>query len=104
VERVCFELEIAPGTEAEYDERHATIWPEMSAAIRDAGLRNYSGFRRGTRVVYYGECHPDVATVFGRLGESEVNTRWAQSFEGVITRLVDDDGNLYLADEVFHQD
>lgn len=104
MERICFSLAIAPGTEEEYDRRHAEIWPEMSAAIAASGIANYSGFRQGTQVVYYGECHPDVATAFGKMGATDVNARWGASFEGVITRLVDDEGNLFRLDEVFHQD
>ncbi len=34
MERVCFYLRLFPGTEAEYDRRHAAIWPELAEAIR----------------------------------------------------------------------
>lgn len=104
MERVCFVLEIAPGTEAEYERRHDEIWPEMTQAIRDAGIGNYSGFRRGTQVIYYGECEPDARTAFAKIGETDVNRRWGESFEGIITRIVDENGELLYAREVFHQD
>ncbi|CAN5567496.1 L-rhamnose mutarotase [soil metagenome] len=104
MERVCFVLEIAPGTEQEYRQRHDDIWPEMAQAIRDSGISNMTGFRRGTDVYYYAECEPDVATAFRRLGETDVNTRWGESFEGVITRITDESGNLQYAAEVFHLD
>ena len=55
MERACFYLRIFPGTEAEYDRRHAEIWPELVDEIRESGLRNMSGFRRGTDVWYYVE-------------------------------------------------
>lgn len=104
MERICFTLELAPGTEEEYDRRHAEIWPDMSAAIRDAGIRNYTGFRSGTTVVYYGECHPDVATAFGAIGATDVNARWGASFQGIIVDITDAEGNLHTLTEVFHQD
>jgi len=58
MERACFTLTLVPGTEEEYDRRHRHVWQELIAAIQAAGLRNFTGFRRGTDVVYYVECHP----------------------------------------------
>ena len=66
MERILLYIRIFPGTEAEYDRRHAEIWPELVAEIQESGIRNFTGFRRGTDVWYYGECHPDVATAFAR--------------------------------------
>ena len=97
-------LVIDPERAAEYDARHADPWPDMMAAIDEAGFRNYTGFRRGAHVVYYGEYYPDMATVFGRIGATDVNTRWGTSFEGIITTITAENGSLITADEVFHQD
>lgn len=104
MERLCFTFEIRPGTEAEYKKRHDEIWPELVAAIEDAGFENYSLFRRGTQVVGYVECEPDVETAFGKLGPTEVNARWAKWFEDVIVSLTDEQGNLYRLEEVWHLD
>ena len=65
MERVVFYLRIFPGTEAEYDRRHAEIWPELVEEIRSFGIRSMTGFRRGTDVWYYCECEPDAKTAFG---------------------------------------
>ena len=87
-----------------YEELHANPWPDMIEAIAAAGYRNYSGFRRGNHVVYYGEYHPDIETVTARMGQTEVNTRWGQAFEGIITTITTADGKLITADEIYHQD
>ena len=76
MERVVFYLRIFPGTEAEYDQRHAEIWPELVDEIRESGIRNFSGFRRGTDVWYYAECEPDAKTAFGVHGPKPANQRW----------------------------
>lgn len=102
--RGLFSLVIDAERAPEYEALHADPWPEMMAAIHDAGFRNYSGFRRGGSVVYYGEYYPDMATVFGRIGQTEVNARWGEAFAGIITTITDAAGNLLLADEVYHQD
>ena len=104
MERVCFTFEIRPGTEAEYKKRHDEIWPELVDAIKDAGFSNYSLFRRGTQVIAYAECEPDIATAFGKLAPTEVNARWAKWFEDVIVSLTDEEGRLYLLEEVWHLD
>jgi L-rhamnose mutarotase len=102
MERVAFYLRIFPGTEAEYDRRHAEIWPELVDEIRESGIRNFSGFRRGTDVWYYGECHPDVTTAFGVHGPKPANQRWNRYFRDVIAQITDDAGNLLRYDEIFH--
>jgi L-rhamnose mutarotase len=102
--RFCFMFEIKPGTEAEYKRRHDEIWPELVDVIKGAGVSNYSLFRRGTQVVAYCECEPDVATSFAKIGESDANTRWSEYFEDVIVSLTDEDGELFVAQEVWHLD
>ncbi len=104
MERVCFSFEIRPGTEAEYKRRHDEIWPELVGAIKDAGFANYSLFRRGTTIVAYAECEPDVATAFAKLGPLPVNARWSEWFEDVIVSLTDEHGDLYRYEEVWHLD
>ena len=104
MERILMYIRIFPGTEAEYDRRHAEIWPELVAEIQESGIRNFTGFRRGAHVVYYGEFYPDMGTVFERMGATEVNARWGAAFEGIIATITDADGNLLVADEVYHND
>lgn len=104
MERACFTFEIYPHMVDEYKKRHDEIWPELVELIQESGLKNYTLFRRGTQVTAYVECHPDVETAFAKVGASDVNTRWAEWFEEVIVTLVDDEGNLMWADEVWHLD
>ena len=64
MERACFTFEIYPDKADEYKKRHDEIWPELVEAIQDAGLKNYSLFRHGNKVIAYVECHPDIDTAF----------------------------------------
>jgi L-rhamnose mutarotase len=104
MERACFYLRIFPGSEAEYDRRHASPWPEIAAAIRDSGLRNMSGFRRGTDVWYFQEVEPDRKTGFDLLGREPANQRWSHHFRDVIAQITDDSGELLWYQELFHVD
>lgn len=42
--QVAFTMHLKPGNEAEYKRRHDEIWPELSAALTDAGVCDYSIF------------------------------------------------------------
>ena len=100
----AFRMQLKPGMAEEYRRRHDEIWPELVEAIKDAGISNYTLFRRGLQVIAYAECEPDVAAAFGKVGATEVNARWAAWFEDVIVALTDESGNLFRAEEVWHLD
>src|SRR2546428_13670349 len=102
MERACFSLRLYPGTEAEYDHRLAAIRPEQQEAIRDVGIRNMSGFRRGTDVWYYAECQPDAETAFAKFGTSKANARWNDSFRPIIAEPTQADGKRIWFEEIFH--
>jgi L-rhamnose mutarotase len=63
VERICFQLRVKPDRIPEYVARHRAVEPQMLAAIRDAGRRNYSLFLRddGLLIGYY-ETDDDAAS------------------------------------------
>ena len=103
-ERCCFHFSIRPGTEAEYQRRHDDLWPELAAAITEAGFTNYTLFRTGTSITAYCECVPTAAAAFARLGATDVNARWAAYFADIIVDLYDEHGTVALAREVWHQD
>lgn len=44
MKRHAFTMKLKPGVVAEYKKRHDEIWPELSRAIRDAGISDYSIF------------------------------------------------------------
>lgn len=42
--RHAFKMKLKPGCEAEYQRRHEALWPELSQAISEAGVSDYSIF------------------------------------------------------------
>lgn len=44
MERIAFKMKLKPGFEEEYKRRHDEIWPELSTALTDAGVCDYSIF------------------------------------------------------------
>jgi L-rhamnose mutarotase len=102
--RVCFQLQVKPDRLAEYKERHAHVWPEMLAALRETGWHDYSLFVRddGLLIGYFET--PSLEAALAGMAATEVNTRWqtemAEFFEELDGRAPDE-GFLVL-DEVFH--
>lgn len=44
MKRNAFKMKLLPGMEREYQKRHDEIWPDLSKALRDAGVSDYSIF------------------------------------------------------------
>jgi L-rhamnose mutarotase len=44
MEQIAFLMRLKPGCEMEYRRRHDEIWPELKAALTQAGIRDYSIF------------------------------------------------------------
>ncbi len=42
MEEIAFTMQLKPGVAAEYKRRHDEIWPELSVALAEAGIRDYS--------------------------------------------------------------
>jgi len=103
-ERGLFSLVIDPHKAKRYDELHANPWPDLLEAIAEAGYRDYTGFRRGAHVVYFGRYYPDFETVIKRINATDVAAHWGLALEGVITTFTDADGRNFRAKEIYHQD
>lgn len=50
----AFRMQLKPGMTAEYHRRHAEIWPELTQALRDAGVYDYSIFLDPTTLQLFG--------------------------------------------------
>jgi L-rhamnose mutarotase len=76
VTRYCFLLQVRPDLLDEYKRRHAAVWPEMLAALRDTGWQRYSLFARPDGLlVGYVEAD-DLEAAQRAMADTEVNTRW----------------------------
>ena len=102
--RYCFLLQVRPDRLAEYRERHRAVWPEMLAALRDTGWRNYSlHLREDGLLVGYVEAD-DLAAAQRAMAGTEVNARWQAEMAPFFADLdgrAPDEGFLVL-EEIFH--
>jgi L-rhamnose mutarotase len=100
VERVCFELRVRPERLEEYRERHAAVWPEMLAALREAGWGNYSLFSRGDgQIVGYVETE-DFEAAQRAMEATDANARWQAEMAPFFERAL----AFERMEEIFHLD
>jgi L-rhamnose mutarotase len=103
--RYCFELQVRPDRMAEYVRRHQAVWPDMLAALRDSGWRNYSLFLRddGLLIGYVEADSLDDARA--AMAATEVNARWQAEMAPFFAELDGPpDEGLRLLTEVFNLD
>ena len=104
VERVCFLARVRPDRLDEYRERHENVWPEMRAALTEAGWGNYTLFLTddGLLVGYLETANYQAA--LDAMAKTQVNDRWqAQMSEFFVTDGPPDQSFTRIA-EVFHLD
>ena len=104
MERVGFTMRILPGQEAEYRRRHAAVWPEMLAALKSAGCRDYTIFIRGSDLFAYLEVD-DFAAFRAAMAASPVDARWQSEMVWLIDPLKDPATGFHQRlEEIFHLD
>ena len=101
-QRSAFVLRVKPDKVDAYVEAHRNVWPEMLAALRRAGIRNYTIFRAGTEVFGYFESD-DLARAAAYLDAQDVSTRWQDAMADLLEERVPDAGPPAL-EEIFRLD
>jgi L-rhamnose mutarotase len=101
-QRSAFVLRVQPDKIDEYIEAHRSVWPEMLAALRGAGIRNYTIFRAGNEMFGYFEAD-DLEAAGTYLAQQEVCTRWQDHMAELLDERVPDAGPPQL-EEVFRLD
>ena len=105
LQRICFVLKILPERLDEYRERHREVWPEMKAALKASGWRDYSLFLRPDGLLVGHVMCEDFEAARAAMKAFEVNERWQYEmlpfFDG--SGAAPDDAMQPL-EEIFHLD
>ena len=106
MQRICFLLQVKPERLEEYKVRHASVWPEMLAALSKTGWKNYSLFLRDDGLlVGYVETE-DFERALAGMASEEVNARWQTEMRPFFVDSFnrDADRQMMPLTEVFHLD
>ena len=97
-------LEVRPGCEDEYLKRHDEIWPEMTEALKESGIRNYNIFRYGLTLFGYFETD-DLEKTQTFLAENDVNARWSEFMAPIMKVDINPSTQFpYLLPRVFYHE
>jgi L-rhamnose mutarotase len=100
--RSAFVLHVRPDRVDEYVAAHREVWPELLAALSEAGIRNYSIFRSGNQMFGYFEAD-DLEAAAEYLGAQEVSARWQDAMAELLESRVPNEGPPRL-EEIFRLD
>ena len=101
-ERSAFVLHVRPERIEEYLEAHRAVWPEMLAALSQAGIRNYTIFRNGNEMFGYFESD-DLEAAARFMAEQDVSARWQDAMAKLLEDRVPNEGAPRL-EEIFRLD
>ncbi len=75
MELIALRTRLKPGKEAEYDRVHATIPPELDAALRESGVRQWRIWRDGHDLFHLVEVE-DYQAMRHKLRDHPANLPW----------------------------
>jgi L-rhamnose mutarotase len=101
-EQVCHVYRLRPGAEAEYERRHAAIWPEMSALLDEAGIYDYHIYRHELLLICVLRTRRGYRFASEVTGRSPVQERWSRSLAHLFAEIADADGEPLWGRPVFH--
>ena len=101
-QRAAIVLRVRPDKIDEYVEAHRNVWPELLAALRAAGIRNYTIFRNGNDMFGYFESD-DLEAAAAYMEAQGVNARWQDTMAQLLEERVPDAGPPTL-EEIFRLD
>lgn len=104
MKREAFKMYLKPGYEAEYEKRHAAIWPELKALLSkmEYQIILYIGIEKPTSF-----CFPEnrkVREALQDLGTTEIVQKWWDYMADIMEVNPDNSPVSIPLPEVFHMD
>lgn len=105
MQRIGFRLQLDIGRIDEYVDRHKNVWPDMQAALTEAGWQNYTLFLDRSDATLFGYFETvDYEAAMSEMAQKEVNDHWQASmgqFFVALAGLRPDEG-LHRLEAVFY--
>lgn len=105
MKRIGFQFKVRQECLLEYKDLHRQVWPEMLAALREAGWHNYSLFMRPDGLIFgYFETEESLQDAQAKMAGTEVNTRWQNFMAQFSDSSARPDEGFFELEEYFHLD
>jgi arylsulfatase len=101
---VSNKLKLKAGMGDEYKRRHDAIWPELSKAIRDAGISDYSIFLDEETGILFSVQKVAATNSTSELRKSEIMQKWWAHMADIMEVNSDNSPVRTPLKQVFHQD
>lgn len=104
MKRHAFKMRLKPGAADEYKRRHDALWPELAAALHEAGISDYSIFLdEETLTLFAVQKQADLNTA-AQLPSLPVVQKWWAHMAPLMETLPDNAPVCGELREVFHLD
>ena len=104
MQRHAFKMKLKPGVAAEYKRRHGEIWPELAAALRTAGVSDYSIFLDEETLTLFAVQKLSDQNTAAELPKSTVVRKWWDYMAPLMEVHSDNAPVARPLREVFHMD
>ena len=104
MERNAFKMKLKPGFAAEYRRRHDLIWPELSAELAKAGIRDYSIFLDEETLILFAVQKLTNGNTAAGLPNNLIVKKWWAYMKDIMDANPDDSPVTKPLKEVFHAD
>jgi len=82
-------MQLHKGCEEEYRRRHAAIWPELAALLRETGVRNYSIFLEERSLQLFAILQIDDPAKLDGLATQPVMRKWWEYMKDIMDTNAD---------------
>lgn len=104
MKREAFKMYLKPGFEAEYERRHAQIWPELKDLLSENGVYDYSIFWDKETNILFACQKVDGSASSQDLGSNPVVQKWWDYMADIMEVNPDNSPVTIVLQEVFHMD
>jgi L-rhamnose mutarotase len=104
MEEIAFTMQLKPGVAAEYQRCHDEIWPELTAALHAAGIRDYSIFLDAASGRLFGVQKRLPGHTADALPGLPVMQRWWAYMADLMDTNADNSPVVTTLTQVFHQE
>lgn len=97
-------MHVYPDQYTEYERRHNNLFPEMKAALKDAGAHNYSIFLDKKTGNLFAYLEVDNIEKYNNIANSEACKKWWAYMEPIMDTNLDQSPVTQDLQQVFHLD
>ncbi|MFC1452425.1 L-rhamnose mutarotase [Verrucomicrobiota bacterium] len=102
--RKAFVMSVNPGREAEYEQRHGPIWPELERTLKDHGAHNYSIFLNPETHQLFAYVEIEDEDRWDAVARTEICGKWWAYMKEIMPSNPDNSPVSDPLREVFHID